>query len=382
MFVVATFAYWVATDLAGTAETRHSVVYYRKGEFAAWPANGGLWTWDGGQEVLVGFCVGRFKEQPGHNILPPYSNILARSRDGGQTWRPERPAGYAQPGTKFAVLKEPVNFAHRDFAMRCIANGYHGAEDAEGGFLFSYDRGRSWSEPFRFNGLIRERDLRGWEITCRTDYVTDSPTDALLLLSARPRDRSGADRVFWARLQQGGRQAVFGGWVVGKDDPYRAVMPSTVRVSATRLISAIRRRVQDVERCWVDAYVSNDDGRTWKFLSKVGDTGAGNGNPPALTRLHDARLACAYGNRNRKQMLIRLSDDEGATWGEEVVLRGGFQADKFGDADFGYPRLFQRADRRVVCVYYWSAEAGPEACIAATTWRPIDSRRPAISLDP
>jgi hypothetical protein len=63
--------------------------------------------------------------------------------------------------------------------------------------------------------------------------------------------------------------------------------------------------VLKVERCWVDAYVSHDDGRTWRFLSKVGDTGQGNGNPPALLRLRDGRLCCAYGNRDRNQLLAR-----------------------------------------------------------------------------
>jgi hypothetical protein len=118
----------------------------------------------------------------------------------------------------------------------------------------------------------------------------------------------------------------------------------------------------------VGFFVSEDDGRTWRSLSKIGDTGKG--NPPALLRLRDGRLACAYGNRDRNQMLARLSGDRGASWGKELVLRDGYRADKFGDADFGYPRLLQRVDGRIVCVYYWSTEAGPEACIAATIWNP------------
>ena len=54
---------------------------------------------------------------------------------------------------------------------------------------------------------------------------------------------------------------------------------------------------------WIDAYRSTDDGASWSFLSRVGETGGWNGNPPALARLRDGRLCCAYGNRSRRQML-------------------------------------------------------------------------------
>ncbi len=349
---------------------QHVIVAAEAGQFVAWPANGGLWTWDDGQEVLVGFASGEFVEQGGHNIGPRHTNRLARSRDGGLTWQVEQPTGYPQPGADFTILDKPIDLAQANLAVRCTATSYHGAEDARGGFTYSVDRGHTWRGPYRFAGLDGAPQLKGMDITCRTDYLLEGPSSGLFMLSARPAGKSITDRAFWSRTNDGGRSFSFGGWVVGPDDPYRAVMSSTVRLSPTRLVAALRRRALDREPCWLDAYGSEDNGATWRFLSKIGDTGVGNGNPPALLRLRDGRLCCAYGNRSRRELLASLSSDGGTTWGEPLVLRDGFRVDKFGDVDLGYPRMFQRTDGRVVTIYYWSQPDRPESCIAATLWSP------------
>jgi len=46
-------------------------------------------------------------------------------------------------------------------------------------------------------------------------------------------------------------------------------MPTTVRIAPGRLVSVLRRREGD--RCWIDAYASEDDGANWSFRGKVGD---------------------------------------------------------------------------------------------------------------
>jgi hypothetical protein len=58
----------------------------------------------------------------------------------------------------------------------------------------------------------------------------------------------------------------------------RSVMSSTVRISDSELVSAMRRRhdvrrdnLPDITRNWIDAYRSTDNGKTWEFLSKVAD---------------------------------------------------------------------------------------------------------------
>jgi hypothetical protein len=65
-------------------------------------------------------------------------------------------------------------------------------------------------------------------------------------------------------------------------------------------------------------------------------------------------------------MRARLSGDEGRTWGPILVLR-----DDGSSTDIGYPRNVQRADGKVVTLYYFSdAKTGPERYLGATIWSP------------
>ena len=93
-------------------------------------------------------------------------------------------------------------------------------------------------------------------------------------------------------------------------------------------------------------------------------------DPPALVRLKGGRLCLVYGNRTKRQMLARLSRDQGRTWGKEILLRDDYLADSFNDADFGYPRVVQRADGKLVVMYYWATKQNPHHHIAGTIWDP------------
>ena len=59
------------------------------------------------------------------------------------------------------------------------------------------------------------------------------------------------------------------------------------------------------------------------------------------------------------------SADRGRTWGPEIMLR-----DDAGCWDLGYPRTVQRADGRIVTVYYFNDDPKSERYIAATIWKP------------
>ena len=94
----------------------------------------------------------------------------------------------------------------------------------------------------------------------------------------------------------------------------------------------------------------------------------GEGNPASLIRLKDRRLCLTYGFRARavldpgpSQPGRRAHRAAGA-----IILR-----DDGGGRDLGYPRSVQRADGKVVTVYYfWDRATGPERYIAATIWDP------------
>ena len=344
----------------------HVIVYGRHGHFAGWPANNGVWSWD--DEILVGFTQGGYRQQSGHNIEPPFYSLLARSRDGGETWQAWDPPNYVGDGGELTDLIEPIDFGRPGLALRVVGAGYHGTEEKRGGFFFSYDLGDTWQGPYRFAGLVGHPELEGLELTPRTSYLVEGGERCLFFLSARRPDSGMADRAFCARTGDGGLSFQFLTWMVPWSDPHRAVMPSVVQCSAQTLVAALRRR-QVADVCWIDAYVSRDAGQSWSFLSRVGETGDRNGNPPALVRLSDGRLCCVYGQRSRWQLIARLSDDQGESWLEERVLRDDY-ASVEADADLGYPRLVQRADGRLVAIYYWATRDRPHQHIAATIWQP------------
>jgi len=356
----------------------HKIVFSEAGKFAAWPANNGVWVWDG-KEILAGFTVGPYEVKSGHNLGEPHISLLARSLDGGETWEAYDPENYIGDGDDYQDLMGAngpgeeswgLDLQDPELALRITGIGYHGNVLPEGGFYFSQDRGHTWKGPFRLSGLESFTALDTMELSPRTDYVLAKDGSVQVFISARVPGVFGSDRLFCAQSTDGGMHFTIQSWVVPLDDPYRAVMSSTVQCSDQKLVSSIRRREIGTKRCWVDAYVSEDHGAHWEFLSKVGDTGPENGNPPALLMLEDGRLVCAYGQRERRQIIARISTNEGVDWGEEIVLRDDFWTDEFGDADLGYPRMIQRKDGKIVTLYYWATDVLREQHIAATIWDP------------
>lgn len=356
----------------------HCIVYAEHGRFAGWPANNGVWMWSrvdkaGQDEILVGFTTGPYVMSSGHNIGKPYRNCLARSLDGGVTWHVEHPEGYVSIGHPLLVLAEPIDFSHPGFAFRVIGDAYHGTEEKRGGFHFSYDRGKTWQGPFGFTGLTDLPQFREAELTPRTDYLVSGADSCTVFLSARSSELWGADRPFCARTEDGGLTFDFVSWLVSPGDPYRAVMPSTVCYHPGTWVSALRRRDMDAgdTDCWIDAYLTKDAGAHWSFLSRIGETGKHNGNPPAMVKMADGRLCCVYGQRNRCQIVARYSRDEGTSWGPELVIRDDY-ASVEPDQDLGYPRLVQRSDGSLVAMYYWATVEHPHQHIAASIWDPTE----------
>jgi hypothetical protein len=348
---------------------QHTVIYSEKGRFAGWPANHGIWSW--GDEILVGFSRGYYKDEgPFHHIdrAKPEEFLLARSRDGGATWTIERPRppgalagtlgmrhGRMPPDVleeRPTDLRVPIRFDAPDFALTLRM------EDTDSGlsrFWFSYDRGQAWQGPFKLP-LFGQKGVMG-----RTDYITDGARGCWLFLTAsKTNGREG--RPFCARTDDGGLSWRFLSFV-GPEPAGYAIMPSTVRLAPTELVTTIRRR--DPPRSWIDAYTSSDGGVTWAFLASP-EADAGEGNPPSLLRLRDGRLCLSYGYRKSPfGIRARLSKDRGKTWTSAIVLR-----DDGGSRDLGYVRSVARPDGQIVIVYYYHDRSRPERYLAATIWRP------------
>jgi len=332
------------------------------GMFYGWPANNGAWTWKDGREILVGLSYGKFVEQEGHNTFEQKDyDGLARSLDGGVTWKIENPTAYVPDAVESSPPPGGIKFDAPGFVMRV----------KYGNFLISQDRGKSWQGAYNFGDLTDTSELKDMSLTSRTGYLVTGSNSCLIFMSALPKGKEYEDRSFVAETTDGGKSFRFISWIVPKDDPYRVVMPSPVRLAHGTLAVALRRRIPQADDiCWLDCYGSRDSGRTWTFLGRIAETGKHNGNPPALAVLKDGRLACAYGNRTRIGMYLRLSNDGGKTWDNEILLRNDFRMDKFSEKDFGYPRLVQNHKGELVVLYYWATKEQPQQQIAATILQP------------
>lgn len=349
---------------ASPSTMEHDVVVYQApGRYAAWPANHGIWAW--GNEILVGFQSGYFKRQgPGAHPIDhdhPAEDLLARSMDGGETWTIEKhqdllpPDGTREAGILIERGGKPdsdcpggIDFSNPDFCLTARM------ADADGGasrFYCSMNRGRTWQGPYKIPNL--------GQTAARTDYLINSKNDLTLLLAVS-KSTGKEGRVMVVRTDDGAKTWRFVSFI-GPEPPAGdfAIMPSTVRLSPTSALTAIRHSH------WIETWRSDDDLQTWRYVSAPAPE-TGKGNPPSMIRLRDGRIVITYGVRIPPyEIRARLSADEGQTWGPEIVLRTGAAG-----WDIGYTRTVQRPDGKIVTVYYWDESPTKDGYIVATIWDP------------
>ncbi len=362
---------------------QHVTLYREPGRFAGWPANYGIWCW--GNEIVVGFTAGYTDPAGGFHARDkarPFLPMQARSLDGGLSWTVQetpcqRPGGrglsadeHMHPDLHVAAVLDDadgpqpcpggIHFTHPDFALMCARTGLRAG--ARSWFYVSYDRCQSWAGPYRLPMFGQTG------IAARTDYLVNGPDEVLLFLTAS-KANGEEGRVFCARTTDGGKTFALHG-LVGPEPVGFEIMPASLRVSPSRLLVAVRVKSGTTEfteaQHAIDLYASDDNGATWQpFNRPVASTGKG-GNPATLTRLQDGRLCLTYGYRATPLgMRAKLSSDDGATWGDEILLRTDG-----GNHDIGYPRTVQRSDGTLVTVYYYNDQAEGERYIAATLWQP------------
>lgn len=347
-----------ALPVSAASSPRHLIVYRETGRFGGWPANHGIWSW--GREILCGFSGAYFEKRTPdrhqYDSTKPEVPFLARSLDGGESWTIEHPSSLLPPeqgGAAVKPLGKPMDFRAPGFAMTLRFKDVH---EGASRLFHSNDKGKTWHGPFEF-------PLFGFAgIAARTDYLVSSSREAMVFVTAsKSNKREGRPVV--VHTKDGGLT-----WNllahIGPEPPGFAIMPSTLRLSPSELLTAVRVK-KDPEN-WIEQFRSGDNGRTWTSEGRIADTGAFSGNPPHLVRLRDGRLCLTYGYRSKPYSIrARISTDKGNAWSPEIVLR-----DDGAAWDIGYVRTAVRPDGKLVTLYYFNDAPHNERFLAATIWEP------------
>jgi hypothetical protein len=326
----------------------HLVLYRNEGEFSSWPFNAGMWKISK-NEILVGFmniaCDYTNLKQLTHRRVEFFGRVAAvRSTDGGRSWgEPETIAHNLEVNEQLnfgnAAVITSHDFSDPNVLLSCWTTPNSGAPDAKAWVKLSKDGGRSWGPA----ALLPECNIPRFQ--GRSSYLVRPDGVILLFLTARP-DNNKYDRPVVYASYDGGANWTLISYMPNSNE-YRIICPSPVQLKDGALIVAVRCK-SSMQAAWSEIYVSVDEGLTWKLRSRINE----HGDTVHLTLLQDGRLFAVYGYRIPPYGIrAKVSEDEGRTWGPEMILR-----DDGGSRDLGYPRAVEVRDGEVLATYYFNSK--------------------------
>ncbi|MXO67095.1 sialidase family protein [Altericroceibacterium endophyticum] len=351
----------------------HFVVYRNDREFAAWPFYCGLWQVQDGS-ILAGFK--RVPSDYGRPDAVDHTNltrnmgeiVVIRSADGGRTWDQDSivpifdmrirevsdfPGGARADWSDLPAL----DFTSRDTLIMGGGIPALFAPNAQGWMRASTDGGRTW----RPHTLLPMDDFASISLPGSSMYSVRGDGTMLLGVHTNAEGAQGPRPIIYA--SQNGRDFHYLGSMIPFEprnpyypggSPFAAAphfYPRPVVLKDGRVIASLRYQRDARYDIWTEIHESLDGGRTWRWLSRVNDWGA----PGDLVPMADGRVVCVYGFRNMPSGIrYRVSEDGGASWGREMILR-----DDGGSWDLGYPRVIEIAPGRLLTTYYINLKSDP-----------------------
>jgi predicted neuraminidase len=267
----------------------------------------------------------------------------SRSRDGGLTWDKAFVLNRAAHKSNFdpAFIADgnrtwifftmgrwdrypPVDSEHQDeIGVRSYHTFYRQTSDS----------GQTWSEPIGFPGTF----------FCRSNGIKLT-TGELLLPVYTAKENGDEDKDRALRSTDGGKSWTLGD---GISSPGGTDEPTIVEVSGGRVLMILRTRDGFIWRTY-----SSDKGQTWSEAVKSALPAAASSSN--LFRLRDGRIALTHSPCRpplRTPLTIRISDDDGQTWGSPLLLAESLPRPKASEHQVTYPSVTQIADGTLVVVW-------------------------------
>ena len=339
---------------------------------------------------LVAFSASIQRQPP--VIHPPndsrFINLLCRSRDQGKTWEQPRVApnydwyGVETPGiaqvsngdvllNQWRFLWYPLELAKKLWSTgqrQCFVfdpdtqrwrpaqtetdwerHSYPYARADGGAYVhISTDNGHTWE-------LTVPVDIAPYQGAFSPKGATElSNGDVILALGSQEHDPLAAS--FVVRSTDKGRS-----WqkpVAAARVPGRIFSePSVVATQNSKLLLMSREEVTG----HIYQSESRDGGATWSPPKQLPFWGY----PTHCIRLMDGRILITYGRRKQPYGIrAALSEDEGQTWGEEIIIRDDM-LDSSQGLNLGYPSVIEYAPGKLFTAYYGEDTDGV-TCIQGT----------------
>lgn len=314
---------------------------------------------------------------------PQFLNFVTRSRDRGQSWETPQVApsydwyGVEVPGiaalpsgdvllNQWRFLWYPADLARKLHARgerSCFVRGAwrdwrppqseadwdghpfpYARADGGAWVHLSHDGGRTWEhtvevaiDPYR--GAFSPKgavQLDGGDLLLALGSHNYDPLHASFVVRSRDGGRS------WERPVEVARQE-------GKEFSE----PSVAQLSSGKLLLVSREEIEG----HLHLSTSEDGGETWGVPRELPIYGF----PSHCVSLGDGRAVVVYGRR-RAPYGIRavVSEDEGDSWSDEIVIR-----DDFRDGNLGYPAVIEYQPGQLFTAYYGEDPDGV-TCIQGT----------------
>jgi hypothetical protein len=312
----------------------------------------------------------------------PFGRVeLMRSHDNGTTWTwpqvlldgpiDDRDAGVMETGKGSLLVTTFTSLAFEPILEQAEARK---ADDPQAWPKDKLERWRAARD--RIDKQQRQKELGTWMIRSTDGGITWSARyDCLVNSPHGPVQLSGdrllyAGKELWKPEQRNGVcESIDDGqtwkWLAEiptrkGDDPKQYHELHAVETSGGRIILHIRNHnkanLGETLQC-----ESTDGGRTWSEPHSIGVWGY----PSHLLRLKDGRLLMSYGHR-RKPIgnQARISDDQGKTWSEPLLISSDGVT-----GDLGYPSTVELDNRLLVTVWYEVIAGAKLAVLRQAKWR-------------